>query len=226
MYSNTFTNCENFGQTFSSDNYFNNFVRGTLHVKVGPMFSGKTTWLNNELTKWSDKGFKVCKIIPLCESRLDVANSSSSGSTHNSSPGCLTPKVTIIPIGISDLSTVNIDHFDVIGIDEAQFLKNLRPSLSFWIDTLKKQVRVAGLDGDSQKQLFGDIYTLLPIADKFSKLSATCSICIAECKKISSPYPIDISFFNAPFTKKISSDSSSQIDVGGSDKYYPVCRLH
>ena len=37
--------------------------RGTLNIRVGPMFSGKTTWLNGELTQLADKNFSVLKII-------------------------------------------------------------------------------------------------------------------------------------------------------------------
>ena len=37
--------------------------RGSLYLRVGPMFSGKSTWLNAELTQLADTGFKVLKIV-------------------------------------------------------------------------------------------------------------------------------------------------------------------
>ena len=58
---------------------------GTLHLKFGPMFSNKTTELNNELTEFSDVGFKVLKITHMIDDRDDAAASDNSGSTHNSS---------------------------------------------------------------------------------------------------------------------------------------------
>lgn len=205
------------------------FARGTLHVQVGPMFSGKTTWLNNELTRYADKGFRVCKIVPLCDIRDDVSNTSSSstGTTHNSSPGCLSSRITVIPINSKDslaLQSVNVLNYDVIGIDEGQFYSNLRKCIEYWVDNLCKQVRVAGLDGDFNRQSFGEIPLLLPIADVFSKITATCTQCLQECSMFPS---IDTSFFNAPFTHKLDTESTSeQIDIGGSNKYVPLCRNH
>ena len=203
--------------------------RGTLHVQVGPMFSGKTTWLNNELTRYADKGFRVCKIIPLCDVRSDVSTTSSStiGTTHNSSPGCLSSLITVISVNSTDhssLKSVDVLQYDVIGLDEGQFFVNLRPTIEYWVDILRKHVRVSGLDGDYNRRLFGEITELIPIADVFSKITSTCIQCLQEFSSFPS---IDTSFLTAPFTyKKCTDNSTAQVDIGGSEKYLPLCRNH
>ena len=60
---------------------------------------------------------------------------------------------------------------------------------------------------------FGDMIRLIPICDTVDKLTAYCNKCNNGTI--------------APFTKKLKSNSSTtQIDIGGTDKYVPVCRFH
>ena len=85
------------------------------------------------------------------------------------------------------------------------------------VDIHKKHVVVSGLDGDYNRNTFGDIIKLIPICDNIDKLSSYCNKC--NNGKL------------ATFTKKISklNDSSCQdnvLDIGGSEKYIPVCRYH
>lgn len=77
---------------------------------------------------------------------------------------------------------------------------------------LKKHVVVSGLDGDCFRNTFGDIIKLIPICDSVDKLTAYCNKCNDGTL--------------APFSKKIIQTSNSLIDIGGSDKYIPVCRHH
>ena len=74
-----------------------------------------------------------------------------------------------------------------------------------------KHVVVCGLDGDINRNIFGEIIKLIPICDSLIKLHAYCNKCNDGTL--------------APFTKKINNDISL-IDIGGSDKYIPVCRYH
>lgn len=202
-----------------------NFLsRGSLHIRVGPMFSGKTTWLNNELTALADKGFNVCKIIPIIDCRTVDGPQSLSGTTHNSSPGCLSHKITVFPTDSNDptsFETLNVDRFDVIGIDEAQFYRNFVNVVTHWVDKENKHIRISGLDGDYNRKIFGDLYNLLPIADTFVKLQSTCSFCLRENYGAIDPF-----FFSAPFTHKLTNTNTTQIDVGGAEKYVPLCRYH
>ena len=80
---------------------------------------------------------------------------------------------------------------------------------------------MSGLDGDYNRNIFGQIIKLIPICDTVDKLTAYCSKCNNGTI--------------APFTKKYNStggigsstmnNTNTQIfDIGGIDKYLPVCR--
>jgi thymidine kinase len=188
--------------------------RGTLYVRAGPMFSGKTTWLNGELTQLADTGFKVLKI----QHGDDVREC---GPTHNTSFVKLSDKIDIITA--TELRGINVSDYNVVGIDEGQFFPDLKEIVEHWVETLGKHVRVSGLDGDSLKQRFGQMLDLVPMSDEFVKLSASCRPCLAELEKTN--FHGNILAIKAPFTKRLTA-STEQKEIGGADKYIPVCRYH
>ena len=122
---------------------------------------------------------------------------------------------------VSDL----IDDFDVIGVDEGQFVSFLffKKKRKFIYFLLKKYsdlipvcenaanrgkiVIVAALDGSFQRKPFGSVMDLVPKAEVVSKLTAVCMQC----------------FRDAAFTKRIAGGSAIE-EIGGSDKYIAVCR--
>ena len=97
--------------------------RGTLCLRFGPMNSGKTTWLNTELSELSLKGCSVVKVIHECDNRPDVESNGYFGSTHNPLFKGLSPKITCIRA--ANLKDVDFSKYQVIGIDEAQFFPDL-----------------------------------------------------------------------------------------------------
>lgn len=195
--------------------------RGTLYIRIGPMFSGKTTWLNSELTQLSDKGFKCLKIIHDDDIRNDVSSADLKGSTHNSSYNKLSDKITVIRA--KNLVDINVEDFHVIGIDESQFFGDLVITVNRWVEDKGKHVRVSGLDGDCFKRKFGETLDLIPMADEVIKLNASCRLCLNELEKAG--FHGNILSIVGPFTRRIG-NSTSQKDVGGADKYMPVCRYH
>ena len=100
------------------------------------------------------------------------------------------------------------EDYDVIGIDEGQFF----PDVVTWAETMAntgKVVVVAALDGTFQRKPFGDILSLIPLAEEVTKLKAVCMNCFEE----------------AAFSKRITSDDEGKVEViGGADKYMAVCR--
>ena len=109
-----------------------------------------------------------------------------------------------------ELITNNIlqEDYDVIGIDEGQFF----PDVVSWSEKMAnegKVVLVAALDGTFQRKPFGDILSLVPLAEDVTKLKAVCMNCFEE----------------AAFSKRITSDDEGKVEViGGADKYMAVCR--
>lgn len=192
---------------------------GTLHLRIGPMFSGKTTWLNGELTQLADKRFSVLKIIHSDDNRASECPDEY-GSTHHSTFR-LSPKIVCIK---SDrLSNIDVSNFHVIGIDESQFFPDLLEVVQDWVERKNKHVRVAGLCGDAFKRKFGQTLDLIPFCDEVVKLNATCKICLDDLEK--KGFRGNIFSITAPFSKRLT-PCKEQKEIGGSDKYIPVCRFH
>jgi thymidine kinase len=168
------------------------------------MYSGKTTKLNGELIRFSFASCyksKIVKIIHSSDVRIDTY-SDEFGSTHNPSYKSIKD---IDVIRTSKLKDLNLDNYEIIGIDEAQFFEDL-----LVVKDWNKTVFVSGLDGDSHKRKFGHILDLIPYCDTIVKLCAICQNCSSKGKMV-----------DAPFTIKLDG-KSDQIDVDG--KYIPVCR--
>ena len=105
-------------------------------------------------------------------------------------------------------NNILMEDYDVIGIDEGQFF----PDVVDWAESMAnmgKVVVVAALDGTFQRKPFGDILSLVPLAEEVTKLKAVCMNCFEE----------------AAFSKRITSDDEGKVEViGGADKYMAVCR--
>lgn len=195
---------------------------GTLDIRYGSMFASKTKWLDGNLTDYSNKGLIVAKIVhPDDANRTNVKSSGEFGSTHYMKHKTLSDDVIII--STNNFSNLDIDKFDVIGIDEAQFFTGLYDFVKFLVEDKQKRVLVTGLDGDSRRQKWGEILDLIPLSDSAEKLYATCEYCLQELKLINFRGNVDM--IKAPFTKRLV-ESQEQKYVGGKNEYVPVCRYH
>ena len=79
---------------------------------------------------------------------------------------------------LAELS-VKAEGYDVIGIDEGQFF----PDTVAWAEEMAnrgKFVVVAALDGTFQRKPFGDILSLVPLAENVTKLNAVCMNCFGD----------------------------------------------
>jgi len=180
---------------------------GSLDLIAGPMYSGKTTELLRRLFNEAEVGMRVLYVNHSLDNRSEEPYS-----THNPLyKERLSDRSSVTMKTASYLKEVEVDDFDVIGIDEAQFFEDLECVVD-WVDNLRKHVIVSGLNGDAKRSSFGKILSLEPYSDTYTKLQSYCKIC-AEQKKRSL----------APFTHKFSG-SGEQTDVGAGDKYIPVCR--
>jgi len=172
------------------------------------MFSGKTSSLIANLTKYTDVGIPSLYI----NSSLDIRNTHFS--THNSSYSSISCKIKLKKVtNLSDIDNHMIDEVDVIAIDESQFFTDLVENTVNWLKK-GKIILVAGLDGDISQNPFGDILKLIPYATKIKKLLSICEIC-----KLKGELTL------APFSSR-KSQSDEKILIGGSDLYYPVCYYH
>jgi thymidine kinase len=191
--------------------------QGVLDLIGGNMYSGKSTELSRRLAVEAvDEKARILYLNTILDTR-----SSSNFSTHNPLLPTELPS-NIVSRKVSLLSEVSdIQSFDVIGVDEAQFFSDLYPQVKKWVDEYRKHVIIAGLDGSFRREAFrgesfGNILDLIPISDTYTKLQARCMRCINLSPPVIS---------NAPFTYHLeSSRQTSTRDIGGKGKYIAVCR--
>lgn len=209
------------------------YHQGTLKVCLGPMFSGKTTWLNNCLTQMADTGFLVLRICHSDDQRDDVVSSSDSVTTHNSSYNRLSSKIVQISVSslsdeiinkeLQDMELPSLNDYHVLGIDEGQFFDDIVETVDDWVNKRGRHVIVAALNGDFRMKKFGKAIDLLPLADKVKLLKAKCRNCLETLQKAG--FEGDTFAIKAPFTGRIVEGTAQKL-VGGSDLYIPLCRYH
>ena len=178
-----------------------------FEIIIGPMFSGKSTELIRRVRIYKSINKKVLVIKPKIDNRYSVNKVSSHDKTEED---CIV---------ISDLKKIlenenNLLLFndsDIVFIEEAQFFNNLKKFVLVCLEKFNKSVIVVGLDGDSNRNVFGEILELVPYCNKIVKLNSMCQVCKDGTL--------------APFTFK-KTKSNEQIEVGGSELYFPLCRKH
>lgn len=200
-------------------------LSGYLKIFLGCMFSGKTTEVVNVLTREADTGYKTLFINNSADIRPDAEggdldNFTSHSSTLKSMSGKITKaKVTLL----GELEESYVNQFDIIGIDEANQYSDLVEVVKYWVNVLGKHVYIAGLDGSFSKKKFGHILDLIPEADDVIKVKAQCILCLNEYRERG--YKRPILGLPASFSMK-TGGTSSELEIGGKDKYIPVCRAH
>lgn len=187
---------------------------GCLVVFTGPMFSGKTSHLLQEMTRYADISQEEPLLI---NSQLDQRDPRQTVSSHSSHYRGVSHKIKIF--STRTLSSVDITCHQVIGVDECQFFPDLVENVLAWVKQ-GKHVYCAGLHSDTDNRPFGQLGQLLHHADRFICLSAVCKYCLEELGSIVRPSD----FTPAPFTAR--KESGPQVVVGGSDLYVAVCRRH
>ena len=176
-----------------------------LHIIFGPMFSGKTTKLINEINIL--KIYK--KNILIINSKKDIRVESDSIKTHNNvlCDAFKTDKLTLELA--DDLSKI----YDVIAIDESQFFDDLYDFVVRLLDN-NIYVIVTGLNGDRYQTRFGCITDLIPLCNKIDKLRGICNIC-------NDGTPGDFTSI-----KNMNQNSDNQVLIGDNNLFICVCRKH
>lgn len=196
---------------------------GFLDIIWGPMYSQKTTKLVSKISNYALLSDTQALLI---SHKLDTRDITNKISTHNPTFKNLPTNVKIISVAtLAEVSEKDIDTHTVIGIDEMQFFTDLYDNIKKWVKN-GKYIIAAGLNGNSKKELFGDVYRLIPEADNIEFCRAICNICIEEYGNKNILTPEILATMKASFSKKISGDKNLDIDIGAADKYIPVCRKH
>jgi len=141
-----------------------------------------------------------------------------------------------VAVGIDKLGDIlgwrTFQNASAIVVDEAQFFRGcLYDFVHAAVDMHGKHVTVVGLDGDAHRKPFGDVLSLIPLADSVTKLTALCRRCgdgtaaIFTLRRPLPPLPAVEAVEPAEPADAIT-DNQEQVQVGGAEQYESVCRRH
>ncbi|KAJ6249078.1 thymidine kinase [Anaeramoeba flamelloides] len=171
--------------------------KGEIQLIIGPMFSGKFAELLRRIRRYSLAKFETV-VIKHC---LDLGYEKEQSVTHD----LVTYRALHCSNRLSNIDPQTIMQNQVIGIDEGQLFPDIVEFSEKWAN-MGKVVIVAGLDGNFQREPFGQICNLIPKAESVVKLNAVCKF----------------TFDDAPFTKRLSDEK--EIIIIGKEKYAACSR--
>ncbi|XP_063852785.1 thymidine kinase, cytosolic-like [Scylla paramamosain] len=161
------------------------------------MFSGKTTELMRRLRRYQLAKHR-CLVVKYAN---DLRYDNTSLATHD--------KQVLPAMSATRLQELKetAASYSIIGIDEGQFFPDT-VQFAEGMANEGKTVIVAALDATFQRQGFGNILQLVPLAESVVKLSAVCMVCFQE----------------GHYTKRTTTETALEV-IGGSDKYISTCRF-
>lgn len=177
---------------------------GHLTLLIGCMFAQKTTELLRRIRRYKSIGYSVLVV--------NYAEDTRYGNNKIASHDLDSYEARNARMLEEVKEDVESGKYNVLVIDEGQFFKDLHEKVTQWSDNLPIHIIVAGLDGDSERRPFGDMLKLIPYAEKVERLTAFCAICKDGT--------------SAHFSKYVAGSKESQVEIGGADRYLPVCRMH
>ena len=196
----------------------------SLIVVTGPMFAGKSTWIQNYVHRSSKISKRGLVVRPKHTARYALE-----------SPGLMTTHDEVSTIDVleipmdTDLGSHIVEHvgeealrtgcLDYVVVDEAQFCRGLYNFAKVFVETYDIQVVLVGLLTDFKRRPFVDYGSGAPefleclcIADQHIQLTALCTHCRDGSPGI--------------FTQRFKEDSDSVVVIGSSETYESVCRKH
>jgi thymidine kinase len=173
-----------------------------LDIIIGPMFAGKSCELIKRIRilKVLKKNYLVVK--PIIDNRYD----DNMVVSHNfDKENCISVR------NLNDIITHIDNNIDTIFIDEGQFFEDLKAVVLILVEHYHINVVVTGLDGDSNRNKFGQILDLIPYSTNCIKINACCIMCMDGTP--------------APFTFR-KDNNIDQVLIGGNESYMSLCRKH
>ena len=146
--------------------YFN---KGSIEMIVGPMYAGKSEELIRRITRAQIAGLKVVALKPKLDDRYSLNHIIS----HNGKQ-----RDCIVVDKVEEIEKlIKEEDFDVLAIDEVQFLGTEIIELCQRVADMGKRVICSGLDMDFRAEPFYNVAHLIAIAEHVTKLTAICMVC-------------------------------------------------
>jgi len=173
-----------------------------LEVVLGPMFSGKSSYIHTAVHRQRAIGVQTLVIKPQRDTRHDVENETA---THD---GIRIPCRSVA--FLTNVSCCDLDGIKFVVVEEAQFFTDLLD----WIIRMEqccpdKSFLIIGLNGDSKRRPFGQMLEILPYADSIVHMNAMCMQCRDGTPGMFSHCKVE---------------SPEQISIGGANIYETLCR--
>lgn len=185
-----------------------------INVFTGPMASGKTSKLLEIMHKYSNISKERVLLIGYIK---DDRNKEGISTHMYGDSSCSLPLgIYVDLIRVENLTSVSkdvISKYNMIGVDEAQFFKDLKDFVFMNIENSNLKLYISGLSYDSDNKQFGQIPDLLPISTSFIKIPSICSLC---------PFK---EMVHAGFTHS-NKIKENVVCIGGLDIYQPLCLKH
>ena len=170
---------------------------GKIELIIGPMFSGKSTRLIEQMRKYVYKAKKTIMVKYYADQRY---SEKSEVVTHD------LIKYDSINCKLLRNSFETLKQYDVIGIDEGQFFADL-VEVCEELSLMGKIILIAALNGDFRMEPFPVIQRIISKADKIKLLKAYCFNCHKDAK----------------FSLRIV-QSNETVLIGAGEAYKPACR--
>lgn len=180
-----------------------------LFFRYGAMNAGKSIEVLKVAHNYEEQG----KQVLLMTSSLDTRN----GQGQIASRIGLSRKAVALQADTNIYTVVQnqCPQAACILIDEAQFLTvDQVKQAAAVVDELGIPVMAFGLKNDSQNHLFAGSEALLIYADKIEEMKTICWFCRKKAT------------MNLRITNGKADYGGEQIQIGGNESYYPVCRKH
>ena len=170
---------------------------GKIELIIGPMSSGKSTRLIEQMRKYVYKAKKTIMVKYYADQRY---SEKSEVVTHD------LIKYDSINCKLLRNSFETLKQYDVIGIDEGQFFADL-VEVCEELALMGKNILIAALNGDFRMEPFPVIQRIISKADKIKLLKAYCFNCHKDAK----------------FSLRIV-QSNETVLIGAGEAYKPACR--
>lgn len=170
---------------------------GKIELILGPMFSGKSTRLIEQMRKYVYKAKKTIMVKYYADQRY---SEKSEVVTHD------LIKYDSINCKLLHNSFDTLKQYDVIGIDEGQFFADL-VEVCEELALMGKIILIAALNGDFRMEPFPVIQRIISKSDKIKLLKAYCFNCHKDAK----------------FSLRIV-QSNETVLIGAGEAYKPACR--
>lgn len=188
-----------------------------LFFRYGAMSSGKTIEILKVAHNYEAQGRKIALMTSGLDTRDGVGTVASRIGLHRKAIP-VDDKMNLFDL-VQAKSTKDEEAGDgkiaCVLIDEAQFLKKHHVlECARIVDELKIPVMAFGLKNDFQNHLFEGSENLLIYADKIEEMKTICHYCGHKATmnlRINNGKPVY---------------EGEQVQIGGDESYYPVCRFH